>query len=565
VLKYHFARTIACASLFAVSPAAQQGNGQFSLSGIVTNSLTGEPIKKALVQLQQIGEDRPARPHEGAPKSASPASEPSGPTSWTVLADSGGAFVFNGLEAGEYAIAAEKPGFAEPPPDGGNGRTGPVKLRSSVSDVILNLAPLGVISGKVTDQYGQAMPHVSLLALSQRMQDGLRISVNERSGVWTDARGVYRMWELAPGKYYVKAVGKRGGTYMYAGDMAPSFVAREGFASAYFGGAGNLDSASPIEIGVGSQATADIQLIVQRAYRIRGTVVNAVPQRPVQFELLNGDEYVSEGRVNVNGDTGRFELLDIVPGSFTLVASQGDLRGEAAVNVDSSDVNGVTVTLSEGVDIKVNQRTEDVGAEARERTRAGAIRSGPGACSVFLQPSGRRPGKTYTAARDKENRNESTLKGVLPGSYRITFTCYGGYVREVKVGDRDLLSNPVLDVAAGVALPPIEVDVAAGGGTVTGTVTVPESSISPRPVVLLVPMFAAATGPQTARLLPKDGGEMQFQLAGLAPGLYTAYAFSDWDEVEFRNQEFLGSLTGGVSVTVEQGSNSRISISGVVR
>jgi uncharacterized protein (DUF2141 family) len=564
-LKYHFARTIACASLFAVSPAAQQGNGQFSLSGMVTNSLTGEPIKKALVRLQQIGDDLPARPHGGAPKSASPASGPSEPASWTVLADSGGAFAFNGLEAGEYAIAAEKPGFAEPPPDGGKSRAGPVKLRSSVSDVILNLAPLGVISGKVTDQYGQPMPHVSLLALSQRMQDGLRLSVLERSGVWTDARGVYRMWELAPGKYYVKAVGKRGGTHMYAGDMAPSFVAREGFASAYFGGGGNVDSASPIEVGVGSQATADIQLTVQRAYRIRGTVANAVPQRPVQFELLNGDEYASEGRVSVNGDTGRFEVLDVVPGSFTLVATQGDLRGETAVNVDSSDVNGVAVTLSEGVDIKVHQRTEEVEAGAREQIRPGAIRSGSGACSVSLQPSGRRPGKTYTAARDKESRNESTLKSVLPGSYRITFTCYGGYVRAVRVGDRDLLSNPVLDVAAGVALPPLEVDVAAGGGTVTGSVTVPESSIWPRPVVLLVPMFAAAAGPQTARLVPKDGSGMQFQLGGLAPGLYTAYAFSDRDEVEFRNQEFLGSLTGGVSVTVEQGGNTRITVSGAAR
>jgi hypothetical protein len=44
-----------------------------------------------------------------------------------------------------------------------------------------------------------------------------------------------------------------------------------------------------------------------------------------------------------------------------------------------------------------------------------------------------------------------------------------------------------------------------------------------------------------------------------------AYAFANINDVEYRNPEFLKTLTGGVAVQVEDGSEKTITIAGVSR
>jgi hypothetical protein len=53
--------------------------------------------------------------------------------------------------------------------------------------------------------------------------------------------------------------------------------------------------------------------------------------------------------------------------------------------------------------------------------------------------------------------------------------------------------------------------------------------------------------------------------AFLAPGDYTAYAFSEWQQVEFRNPGFLQTLSGGESVRIEDGKETKVSITKVVK
>jgi hypothetical protein len=57
----------------------------------------------------------------------------------------------------------------------------------------------------------------------------------------------------------------------------------------------------------------------------------------------------------------------------------------------------------------------------------------------------------------------------------------------------------------------------------------------------------------------------RFEARNLAPGSYMAYAFSNPDDIEFRNPQFLQSLSGGVLVQVEDGSEKNITIPAVTR
>jgi uncharacterized protein (DUF2141 family) len=304
-----------------------------------------------------------------------------------------------------------------------------------------------------------------------------------------------------------------------------------------------------IEAGTG--ARADFTLKMEPAYRIRGALANFVPHRTVKFELLSGDEDVSASRVSVNGTTGVFEIQDVVPGSYTLHVTQENTSAEIPVVVGGSDVSGIIATLASGVDLRVQTRFANEGEQ--------------GACMVSLMPSGHR-GAAYSDAGFRRNPSgESTMAGVLPGVYRVSFGCFGVYVRSAMSGSQDLLANPLLTVQPGAQPPPIEILAAHGGGSVSGALS--GNAKLEGAAVLLVPQFGQSTGPEIGPASPsgEQEGQFEFEFANLAPGSYMAYAFSDINDVEYRNPEFLRSLSGGVGVQVEDNVEKKIAITGVLR
>ena len=60
-------------------------------------------------------------------------------------------------------------------------------------------------------------------------------------------------------------------------------------------------------------------------------------------------------------------------------------------------------------------------------------------------------------------------------------------------------------------------------------------------------------------------GKIEFMQPFLAPGEYVAYAFSERQQIEFRNPKFLQTLSGGVSVRIEDGEEQQITITNLVK
>lgn len=507
---------------------------------MVANAQTGEPIKHALVQAVKM------RNPEGA---AGHSREPSVTTTFT---DAGGAFHF-ALDPGVYRVTAVKPEFQDTQDE--------VELRASKSDLQLKLPPLGVITGKVVDQDGVPLRGVNVIALTSQIEEGWRRTRPTRN-VSTDDRGMFRLWNLNPGKYYLKAAGRSGGTYSYVGDSTPQFFADESFAPAYFGGGQSLDSAPPVELVPGAEIHADLSLHLEPAYKIRGTLANYVPRRAVKFELLRGDEDVSPSRVSVNSDSGRFEIQDVIAGSYLLRATQDHSTAALPLQVNGIDVNGISLPLLPAADVKGSIRYTNAPPEAPRQFQG--LRQGVGSiCRVTLQSPGRRAGQLYAAVFGEAG--EFTVKQVEPGTYHVAVFCFAGYANSVMSGTQDLLANPLLTVQPG-GVSPIEVVATYGGGTIQGKIA-PAASKEQTFQVLVVPQFTGSTGPAVFYgYRPQgDAGDGQFAAQGLAPGVYAIYVFSAGAEIEFRNPQFLQSLHGGTTVQVTADGQAKVNITELIR
>lgn len=530
--------------------AEPQETPEYTLAGTVTNSATGEPVKRALITLITYDLERlpPAAKREGRPL-------PKVKT-FSTFTDASGIFRFAALPPGTYTCTAERPGFA-PAVGAQRAPRTTVQLKASIENFAIALDPLGVITGKVVDEDGEPVRGVNVVAFTIRIDDGERIPQQARS-VSTNDQGIYRLWNLRADKYYIKAAGRTGGTFLYAGDAVPRLATDEGFGPVYYGGGATLASAAPIDLAPGAEAQASLTVKMGPAHRIRGALANFVPGKTAQFELLNGDEDVATGSVALNEATGTFEIDNIVPGSFTLHVTQGATgAGDVAVNVSDSDVAGVVVPLNSAVDIHMTTRLTEAPKPADPDRQ---VRQSPGFCTAWLRQV-RRLRAPYSSML-QEKSETAVIAGVLPGRYRVDIECNGAYVRSATWGTQDLLANPIVTISPD-GQSPIEVQAVEGGGRVTGTV----ANASGGPGVLLVPQFDNSSGPRMMVAFSggDDSGARQFRFFNLAPGAYVVYAFSNWNEVEYRNPDFLKSLSGGVSVRVDENGEQKITIAEVIR
>jgi hypothetical protein len=320
-----------------------------------------------------------------------------------------------------------------------------------------------MIEGKVTNQYGEPVENVLLIVFQLTTFEG-GLSPTRVGTLWTDDRGLYRLTRVQPGEYYVKALGRNGGTETHVGPGVAGDASWESFVPVYHDGSSVLSSATPVHVVTGSRVRADFNLPLQRAFRIQGQLEGYKGSESVTFELLRGDEQVVPNRALLDGTTGRFEVLDVVPGAYTLLAAQGNTRGEIVVNVASADVGGTSITLTSPNVIHGSIHT------IKSPTASSGSGEGYGAdpadrCNVSLKDGRLQPGVDTPPYGRGSGDNQFDIENVYPGKYRVEFHCTGGYPVSASFGVVDLLANPIVTISAATARLPIEILFRPGGGT----------------------------------------------------------------------------------------------------
>jgi len=480
-------------------------NASFTLSGSVVNSVTGEPIPRALVQMFAGGGN-------------------------STLTDSDGHFQFDGLAAMQTALTARKPGFFnEQEASQGQGMSALTRITigPNTSSVVLKLVPEGIISGHVTAD-GEGIENIPVKLVHLRIIDGRR-RWEQTGNATTDSDGEFRIASLVPGMYYA-AFGPNWGPLAAVGNPKSR---ERGYAEVFFPGVPDLASAAPIDLSGGQQFEADISLKAEPLYHVSGAVSGYAAGQGVNLSFVNSAGDTLPFPVQFSRQGSEFQA-QVTSGSYTLHAEafseNSSLQANLPVTI-SADTAGIHLVLEPDVSIPVIVRTEFSSSQAAKVV--------PQNMPVTVQLTSSLPSlaaSDYFSSLDAPaNPSALALRDVEPGRYAAQVTPNGPfYVQSAQCGGIDLLRDD-LTVPAGSRVPPIEVVLRDDGASLTGTVN--SEGQSARGAVFLVPDRT----PRQTKMAREQG---QFRFTNLAPGDYGVFAADRGADLEYTNSEALSPYLG---------------------
>jgi len=513
----------ACQVFSQIQESSAKSETKYSLSGTVVNSVTGEPIRRALVQIYM------------GPGQAS-------------LTDDSGHFEFNGLPPGQASVTVKKPGFFS---EGEAARKGSspalVTVGSETDAIVLKLIPEAVIQGKIQSEDGEPIGAAPVMVFAPHINDGHKIW-DQAGSASTDEDGEFRIVNLTPGTYYLEAGPKLRSSF----PNARSATRQLGFAAAYYAGTPARESATAIELGPGQQFEAGLLLKSEPLFHITGDISGLSDSQGTSVQVVN--QYGEAVRpVRLDQETGQFQA-NVPAGSYLLRATTWSERGRSSSAevplVVHSDVDRLQIALSPPHSIPVIVKLEPV--HRHERSELQSVRL----VSVrFRVTDPARAAPEYSSNVEKtQNRLALVIHDLAAGKYSVEVQpAADWYVRQAQCGSTDLL-NDQLTVLPGVQTPPIEIVLRDDGATIKGKVDMGEGR--KRAAVVVVPARAA----EKAKMVwTSPGGD--FAQSGLAPGEYDVIAVDRGDALEYANPEVMSKyLTRGTHIALQADESRSISL-----
>ena len=326
------------------APGAPIAAGKGSISGVVVVAGSGQPARRARVNLS-------GGPDTGGGRS--------------TTSDDQGRFAFTALPEGRFDLSASKAGhlagtYGQRQP----GRPGtPIQLGDGQRlQVQLQITRGSVITGTVLDEHGEALPGTPVRTLRYVMQSGQR-TLQSAGGGQTDDRGVYRIYGLQPGDYLVFATPRNNnqgldGRQAELQQLLQQSAAMErlaavqavqaqalteriaqlrstlpatsideatsGYAPVYYPGTTTPSSAAMVTVGAGEEkGNIDFQYQVVPIARVEGIVTSTTTQLPpnVQISLFNSSAVPGALPGGTRADAqGAFQIPNVPPGRSTIIA-----------------------------------------------------------------------------------------------------------------------------------------------------------------------------------------------------------------------------------------------------
>ncbi|HKW64295.1 MAG TPA: carboxypeptidase regulatory-like domain-containing protein [Candidatus Acidoferrum sp.] len=170
-------------ALSATSLHAGPPPASYRIAGIVVDSVTGQPLEGAEVNISPVAnlEDQQ-----------------------TFLTSSGGRFFFANVQVGKYRLVASRRGYAMQAFHEHEGFSTAIVVGPGLDSehIRFPLTPSSVITGVVTDDWGDPVRDARVLLFQQSMFDGSRSLRNINQAI-TDDQGRYRFAHLRSGTYSV--------------------------------------------------------------------------------------------------------------------------------------------------------------------------------------------------------------------------------------------------------------------------------------------------------------------------------------------------------------------------
>ena len=416
---------------FVAGLALAQQSGTRTVTGIVTNSVTGEPIGRALVQLPRPG---------GA---------------FSAFTGADGRFSLEGVPAQNQAfLNIEKPGFSA------------TQARAVAGEVRVNLVPDGKISGHVFDPDGDPVEHLPVQLLSSQIAQGRRSWV-QRGLTSTDEDGAYSFATLPVGRYLLRTL-----IHPFPGTdpSAPPLV----YGPRYYPGAAELASAQAIPVTAGQDSTVDFSLQPEYAFTVSGSV-SGLPADAVALQLsdADGQQLTFEGST-LDKKTGKFKLEHIPSGSWSVAVG---LMARQDFTVNGADVSGLQLVAQPLVTIPISLK--------RSGRRLAQVQLIPLQGNSFLYSAVPR---LPAPAGDVDTL--LMISNVPPGRYQLSVGDTGSEcVASATAGSTDLLRDDLI-LSPGSEPEPIQISIDSNCATLSGSVT-SSSGQNPQGFAVAVPETTA--------------------------------------------------------------------------
>lgn len=512
-----------------------------SVSGMVVRLAGDEPLKAARVRLQSL--DNRAQ------------------TASTVT-DAGGRFEMKGIDPGRYRLSVSRNGFV--PQEYGQrkpddpGAILSLRPRQDLKDLLFRLIASAVIAGRVINEDGEPLPWVEVSALREVYSRGKKSLASETT-VPTNDLGEYRLFDLRPGRYFVRAdykpnehvIGRDETERTSGGD-------EQGYVPMYYPGTSDPARASTLSVKAGEEIPG-LEILIRPvpAFTVRGRIYNLVSRLSnaaytVTLVPSESSQWFSLPERNTLADApdGSFVIRDVLPGSYTLIAFWSDegrrYHAFQKLEVGYADVDGANLTIAQGTRLSGHvtwEGTKSLDAEF---------------LTVFLQGADRSYGFSQPARVSATGA--FALNDVFDGRYRLAIAGLGKdcYLKEVRYGAVDGLADG-FNVSRGTNAS-LEVTISSRGARIEGSVT--DKDHHPVTGVWVVLLLAGEPGGQDS-LSQKVATDQygHFLVRGIPPGEYQLFC---WDEVEdgaWEDPDFLKAFEHqGRKVSLKQADSQTVDV-----
>jgi 5-hydroxyisourate hydrolase-like protein (transthyretin family) len=468
-----------------------------------------------------------------------------------------------------------------------------------MKELSIRMTPASTISGLIRNDRGRPVVDVPVQLLKATFNaTGQRVT--QVVGLArTDDRGLYRLYWVTPGHYYLNAgsepsaSGPRGGVTVRA--PVTTNDPDETYGLTFYPGVPDISAAKLIEVGSDAPVTADLVVTPRSLYKVSGRVIDTTTGKPAASALLSlvyrnldGSSDTFARGSTYNAGTGDFEMKNVPSGSYDVQAtimqltvlsplataaqatgityslstgntpvptgnfiSSASGRGRAPITITNADVHDVVVNVTPGLSIKgritVEGQTQasDLGSlRLQIRPSVGGVLTNDGTSST---PS--------TVAAD----GTFHIDGVNPGEYRFTIfpAPVNYYIKEVRFGGAEALNTPI-NISPG-ATETLEVVLSPRVAQVDGTVNDEKGQPVQGVQAVLVPdahrdrfeLFRAVTADQNGR----------FTMRGVPPGDYKVFAWESIESYGYFDPELLRrDESKGQRVKIQDSDKASVSV-----
>jgi hypothetical protein len=519
--------TVATICSSQVSAGPQQASTSQTVSGQVVNSITGEPIARARVQV-------------GAQQAA--------------LTDHDGRFEFDNVSDEPAYAFASKPGyFAED-------KAVPAQGQS----ITLRLIPEAIVFGTITDQNGQPIQDLHVQLTMLRVENGLR-RWRQVQATTTNVEGQFRFAELQAGQYSLAT-----SFHIEGLAEAPSSVAFMPVTFPPLTGDGIRGS---LTLTPGQQVEANASPPMEKLYPVTGTINGLAGQiASLTVETKEGEPVDSP----VNMYPGGGFRLRLPTGSYRLkvrsaVEPEQQLGGTREISVSEAPLKGISVTLGPPTMLPV-----EVDYQAVTTASQNAPSGPPPYLNASLQDEDpRRQGWAFPAqplrppgrGQGLEAGDPMVFRDVEPGRYMLqTQPQPPWYLASASCGNVDLTRNPLV-IGAGVGACTVRMAYRDDSASLKWLASPAEdgNGSSNEVSVMAIPLDNLAQPSMNASMIAdhklSSDSPAEGSFEGLAPGRYLVMAVAHRQDLPYRDPEALQRyMSLGQEITLTRGGKSEVQL-----